>query len=66
MPTWLKRVIDAKPGTTALFVYSWSPDGNIAPSEGIESMGDSDNENASALASRLAAANAPDATLYFI
>ncbi|MBQ9431217.1 MAG: alkaline phosphatase family protein [Kiritimatiellae bacterium] len=66
MPTWLKRVIDAKQGATALFVYSWSPDGNIAPSEGIESMGDSDNENAAALASRLAAANAPDATLYFI
>lgn len=65
-PTWLKRVIDEKDGATALFVYSWSPDGNIAPNEGVEYMGGTDAANATALASRLAAANAPDATLYFI
>ena len=65
-PTWLKRVMDAKDGATALFVYSWSPDGNIAPNEGVEYMGGTDAANATALASRLAAANAPDATLYFI
>lgn len=64
--TWLKRITDAKAGTSALFVYSWSPDGNIAPSEGVESMGNSDADNALALAARLASANAPDATLYFI
>ena len=64
--TWLKRITDAKAGTSALFVYSWSPDGNIAPSEGVEYMGNSDADNAVALAARLASANAPDATLYFI
>ena len=61
-PTWLKRVMDAKDGATALFVYSWSPDGNIAPNEGVEYMGGTDAANATALATRLAAANAPDAT----
>lgn len=65
-PTWLKRVMHAKDGATALFVYSWSPDGNIAPNEGVEYMGGTDAANATALATRLAAANAPDATLYFI
>ena len=65
-PTWLKRIMDAKDGATALFVYSWSPDGNLAPTEGVEYMGGTDAENAVALPSRLASAAAPDATLYFI
>ena len=65
-PTWLKRVMDAKSGATALFVYSWSPDGNIAPSEGFDVLNDTDAANATALAARLASAEAPDATMYFI
>ena len=65
-PTWLKRVIDAKDGATALFVYSWAPDGNLAPNEGVEYVGGTDVANAATLAARLADANAPDATLYFI
>ena len=69
-PTWLKRIVDAKPGATALFVYSWWPDANLYPAEGVEFMQSPTNEddepNASALSLRLAGANAPDATLWFI
>ena len=69
-PTWLKRIVDAKPGATALFVYSWWPDANLYPAEGVEFMQSPTNEddepNASALSLWLAGANAPDATLWFI
>ena len=69
-PTWLKRIVDAKPGATALFVYSWWPDANLYPAEGVEFMQSPTNEddepNASALSLRLAGADAPDATLWFI
>ena len=65
-PTWQKRILDARPGSKALFVYSWAPDANIAPTEGVEYMGGTDAENAAALAARLASPNAPDTTLYFI
>ena len=69
-PTWLKRIVDARPGATALFVFSWWPDANLYPAEGVEFMKSPTNEddapNASALSLRLAGANAPDATLWFI
>jgi len=62
-PTWLKRIVDAKPGATVLFVYSWWPDANLYPAEGVEFMQSPTNEddepNASALSLRLAGADAP-------
>ena len=68
--TWLKRIADAMPGATALFVFSWWPDANLYPAEGVEFMKSPTNEddepNASALSLRLAGADAPDATLWFI
>ena len=69
-PTWLKRIADARPGATALFVFSWWPDANLYPAEGVEFMKSPTNEddapNASALSLRLAGADAPDVTLWFI
>ena len=65
-PSWLKRVVDANSGRKALFVYSWSEDADLAPAAAVEFFGRTDAENAAELASRLASADAPDATLYFI
>lgn len=65
-PTWLKRVVDADPGKSALFVYSWSEDADLGPADNVEFIGAADNVNAATLSARLAAADAPDATLYFI
>jgi hypothetical protein len=64
--TWLKRICDAQEGASALFVYSWAPDANIAPNEGLEQIGGTDADNIDRLAARLSASDAPDATLYFI
>lgn len=65
-PTWLKRVVDAKSGTSALFVYSWSEDADLGPASGVTFLGNSDAQNATDLATLLASSDAPDATMYFI
>ena len=65
-PTWLKRVVDAKSGTSALFVYSWSEDADLGPAAGVTFLGKTDAENATDLAALLASSDAPDATMYFI
>ncbi|MBP5319912.1 MAG: alkaline phosphatase family protein [Kiritimatiellae bacterium] len=65
-PTWLKRVVDEKPGAKALFVYSWDEDATLGPAEGVTFLGQSDAQNAVTLAETLASEGAPDATLYFI
>lgn len=65
-PTWLKRVVDVDPGKSALFVYSWSEDADLGPADNVEFIGAADNVNAATLSARLAAADAPDATMYFI
>ena len=65
-PTWLKRVVDEKIGTSALFVYSWSEDGSLGPADGVTFLGNSDAQNATDLAALLASSDAPDATMYFI
>ena len=65
-PTWLKRVVDERSGTSALFVYSWSEDGSLGPADGVSFLGNSDAQNATDLAALLASSDAPDATMYFI
>ena len=60
-PTWLKRVVDAKSGTSALFVYSWSEDADLGPAAGVTFLGKTDAENATDLAAMLASSDAPDA-----
>ncbi len=65
-PTWLKRVVDAKAGAKAQFVYSWGEDAGLGPADGVTFLNNGDAGNATALAELLASENAPDATLYFI
>ena len=65
-PTWLKRVVDAQAGATALFAYTWEPDANLAPAEGVEFLLGTDAGNTAAVSARLASTNAPDATLFFL
>ena len=65
-PTWLKRVVDAKPGATAVFAYTWANDADMGPADGVTFLAGTDAGNATAMATRLASADAPDATMYFI
>ena len=65
-PTWLKRVVDAKPGATAVFAYTWANDADMGPADGVIFLAGTDEGNATAVSSRLAAADAPDATMFFI
>lgn len=65
-PTWLKRVVDANPGAAALFAYTWATDAALGPADGVTFLAGTDAGNATAVATRLASANAPDATMYFI
>ena len=65
-PTWLKRVVDTQAGATALFAYTWEPDANLAPAEGVEFLLGTDAGNTTAVSARLASTNAPDATLFFL
>ena len=65
-PTWLKRVVDANPGTAALFAYTWANDADMGPADGVTFLAGTDAGNATAVATRLASADAPDATMFFI
>ena len=65
-PTWLTRLKKAKPEMKTLFMYSWKPDEQLGPVEGVEFRHGSDVNNGQELAARLATAEAPDATLLFI
>lgn len=65
-PTWLKRVVDANPGAAALFAYTWENDADIGPADGVTFLHGTDAGNATAVAARLASADAPDATMFFI
>ena len=65
-PTWLKRVVDAKPSATAVFAYTWANDADMGPADGVTFLAGTDAGNATAMATRLASADAPDATMYFI
>ena len=66
-PTWLKRVVDADPSKSALFIYkTWEDDDALGPATNVTFESGTDAENAASLASKLASASAPDATMYFI
>ena len=65
-PTWLARVVGANPSRHALFAYSWSEDGDLGAAPGVMFLHGTDAENAVAVPARLAASDAPDATMLFI
>ncbi len=65
-PSWLVRLVDAKPELKALFMYSWKWDESISPDPRVEFIHSSDANNAATMAKRLAASDAPDAVMWFI
>ncbi len=77
-PSWLARLVEAQPQRKALFTYSWSGDEKLSPHEKVLNVpltsvitnnwpvGGSYEEHATRIPKILSAADAPDATLYFI
>ena len=65
-PSWLVRVADARPGAKGLFMYSWRWDEQISPDPRVKFIHGSDAGNAAAMPKILAAADAPDAVMWFI
>ena len=65
-PTWLQRVVNADPRRHALFAFSWFEDAQLGPSNDVTFVSGSDPANAVTVSTRLAAADAPDATMYVI
>ena len=66
-PTWLTRVVEADSSKKALFIYkTWTDDDALGPDANVTFESGTDAANATSLAAKLASANAPDATMYFI
>ncbi len=65
-PSWLVRVVDAKPEKKALFMYSWKWDEQISPDPRVKFIHGTDAGNAAAMPKILAAADAPDALMWYI
>ena len=66
-PTWLARVVGANPAMSAYFLSTWQNNASIGPTSAVTTtINANDAENASNLATLLASASAPDATMYFI
>jgi hypothetical protein len=65
-PSWLVRLVEAKPEMKGLFMYSWKWDESISPDPRVEFVHSSDEANALAMPGRLAAADAPDAVMWYI
>ena len=78
-PSWLARLVEAKPGTKALYTYSWKGDIALSPHPNVRdlrlpticdvnwtSVPGAYEENASTVPKIMAADDAPDAVIYFI
>ncbi|MBQ7189608.1 MAG: alkaline phosphatase family protein [Kiritimatiellae bacterium] len=65
-PSWLSRLVAAKPDKKALFRFSWKWDQSISPDPKVPSIHASDEENAVAVPKILAASDAPDAVMWYI
>ena len=65
-PSWLVRLVSAKPAMKALFMYSWKWDESVSPDPRVEFVHATDASNAAAMPRRLAAADAPDAVQWYI
>ncbi|MBQ9431786.1 MAG: alkaline phosphatase family protein [Kiritimatiellae bacterium] len=77
-PSWLVRLVDARPETKALYTYSWSGDEKLSPHPKVRNLpltsvvtnnwpvaGDYE-ANALTIPKIMASDDAPDAVLYFI
>ena len=65
-PSWLKRVVDARPGTKALFMFSWDWDKSICPTPAVNFIHAKDDANAKSMPGILSAPDAPDAIMWYI
>lgn len=65
-PSWLVRLVNARPEMKTLFTYSWKWDQSISPDPRVEFSHSSDAANATAVPRRLAAPDAPDAVQWYI
>ena len=77
-PSWLARLVEARPGTKALYTYSWNGDGPLSPHPNVRNLPlvsvitnnwpvtGSYEAHALTVPKIMASADAPDAVLYFI
>lgn len=65
-PSWLSRLVAAKPEKKAMFMFSWGWDKCISPDPKVKYVHSSDAANAENMAGILASADAPDAIMWFI
>lgn len=65
-PTFLSRIAGAFPEAKTAFAFSWDEDKFVGPDPKVEFHHATDAENAERIPAALAAADGPDATLYFI
>lgn len=65
-PSWLVRLVETQPERKCLFAFEWPWDKAISPHPSVEFICAIDAENASEVAKRLAGADCPDATLFYI
>ncbi len=65
-PSFLARLVAARPDMKAVFAYSWKWDESISPCLEIEFVHGTDGANAKNIPARLAAPDAPDAILWHI
>lgn len=77
-PSWLVRLVEAKPGKKAMYSYSWTGDAKLSPHPKVQNLplttvitnnwpvGGSYEKNATTIPRLMASPDAPDAILYFI
>lgn len=65
-PSWVSRLVRARPGAKALFVFSWYGDLTLSPDYDVPFLYDRDAANAEHLAALLARPDAPDATMWYV
>ena len=65
-PSWLVRLVEAKPEMKTLFMYSWKWDESISPDPRVKFIHGSDAANYAAMPKILAAPDAPDAVQWYI
>ena len=65
-PSWLVRLVDAKPEMKTLFMYCWDWDRTLCRDPRVRFHGAPDEKNAEKLAAAMAATDAPDAVMWYI
>lgn len=65
-PSWLVRLVDAKPEMKTLFMYCWDWDRTLCRDPRVRFHGAPDEKNAAKLAEMLAKSDAPNAIMWYI